>query len=296
MTISASSIYLVGLQSERSKTVMESLLGRWTTILQGVGSHTELDWTNITYPDILQGINTLKGEGKAPTTLNNYIAVIKGVSKEAWKLELLSTRQYTNIKDIKRVAGSRTNKGVLLSKEDLRRLISSCVEDNTVLGARDSAIIALSYGAGLRRSESASLSLQDYNPSKQTVCMLGKGNKQMVNTLNDSTVEVVNNYLKVRGNKKGYLFLRGRRGNTLQEEGITDQAIYNMIVARCANLGLGKVSPHSLRKSFVTHLLENGEDLFTVADLARHADVSTTKGYDLRGDCVRVAAAKSLNF
>lgn len=296
MNNTASEIYLLSLQSESSKVAMTSFLNKWATMLQGVSSHNKLDWLTLSYTSILEAVTTLKNQGKAPSTINNYLAAIKGAAKEAWKKEELTTRQYQYIKDIKRITGSRTNKGVALSKEQLRGLITTCHEENTKRGCRDAAIIALSYGAGLRRSEAANLSLEDYSRKDKTIRILGKGNKEEVSTLNTSTISILEEWISVRGNTKGSLFLRSRRGDNLENKSVTDQAIYDMVVARCKQAGLGKVSPHSLRKSFATQLLENGEDLFIVQDLMRHANIATTKTYDLRGKGVRVTAAQNLIF
>lgn len=290
-----SNIYLLSLPSSRSKVAMSSFLNKWAITLQGVKSHESLDWSSIKYTDILKGLESIK-VGKAPTTLNNYLAAIKGAAKQAWMQEYLSTRQYQSIKDIKRIQGERVSKGRALTKVEMKQLVDYCSKQGTVLGHRDAALIAISYGAGLRRSETASLTLEDYNSSEGLIRIQGKGNKQKVNPLGNSTTKLVNDWLKVRGSKRGNLFTRGKKGNKLQDVGITDQTVYDTIIGRCKDAGLGKITAHDLRKTFITHLLDNNEDLFTVCSLARHSSVDTTRSYDLRDNSVKEKAGRSLSF
>lgn len=287
-------IYLLSLQSEASRTVMSSRLNIVAKLLQGKSSHRELDWSSISYQTVLGLISKMKAEGKSPSTVNNYLAAVKGGAKEAWRTKDLNVEDYQHIKEVKRIRGKRSEKGRSLSVEELHKLVD--FDDTDYITIRDSAIIALSYGAGLRRSETANLELSDINLVEGSVRIMGKGNKEEVNTLSDKILSILQCWLDVRGNKSGKLFLRVNKGNKITEGGISAQAIYNIVKQRQVAAGIDDISTHDLRRSFVTNLLDSGEDVFTVQKLARHADVATTQVYDRRNRSVQDAAAKRLAF
>jgi integrase/recombinase XerD len=288
------SVYLLSLQSQASKRVMASRLNITAKMLQGKSSHDAINWSEVNYQVVLGLVATMKAEGKSPTTINSYIAAVKGASKEAWRGKELDIESYQHLKEIKRVRGSRSDKGRSLTVEELRKLVD--FDSNDYITIRDSAIIALSYGGGLRRSETANLKLSDIDMSNGTVSLVGKGNKASTNSLSDKTLEILGQWIKVRGSKEGKLFLRVNKGNKLTGSGISDQSVYNIVKQRQVAAGIEGISTHDLRRSFVTNLLESGEDVFTVQKLARHADVATTQVYDKRNRSVQDSAAKRLAF
>lgn len=287
-------IYLLSLQSDKSRVVMKSRLNIIASMLQGCPSHSDLRWGEIDYTVILSLTSKLKEQGKTPDTINSYIAAIKGAANQAWKKKVLSTDDYQHIKETKRVRGSRSDKGRSLSLEELRKLVDFSPDDYITI--RDSAIIALSYAGGLRRSETANLMLSDIDMSDGKVRVLGKGNKQNINTLSGKSLDILNEWLKVRGDKEGKLFLRVLKGNKMTTNGISDQSIYNIVKQRQVAAGLESISTHDLRRSFVTNLLEAGEDIFTVQKLARHTNVATTQVYDKRSRDIQDKAARRLIF
>lgn len=144
---------------------------------------------------------------------------------------------------------------------------------------RDLALAELLYGSGLRISEALALNVRDCDPASGVVRVLGKGGKERLAPLSDMSVRVLEAYMAVRGelNATGAetaLFL-GARGGRLQRR----QA--NRILEKlAAAAGLPQsISPHGLRHSFATHLLENGADLRGVQELLGHSRLATTQRY-----------------
>lgn len=290
-----SNIYLISLQSKTSRVTMASLLNKVAGRLQKGTTHETFDWSKINYQSVMELMNIMKEEGKHPDTINTYLAAIKGVAKESWRSKLLDVESYQFIKEIKRMKGSRSTKGRSLEVKELRSMIKVC-DDNTLIGLRDAAIIGLVYGAGLRRQEAADLQISNIDLNKGTVHVLGKGNKERINTLGGKSLTLLKSYLKIRGTQQGSLFVRGKKGNKLTTLPISDQSIYDIVVKRYKQAGLSKLSPHDLRRSYATNLLENDEDVFTVMKLLGHSSVNTTKTYDKRSDVVKDIAARRLPF
>jgi len=90
------------------------------------------------------------------------------------------------------------------------------------------------------------------------------------------------------------LFVRILKGGEITLLPITDKTVYNIVVRRYKECGLKSLTPHDLRRTFATVLLEQGEDLFIVQDLMDHASIETTKRYDKRGEQEKVVAGKAL--
>ena len=287
-------IYLLSLQSKVSKTCMVSRFNIIADKLQGVSSHRELDWSKVNYVSVLSLIQSMTEEGKSPSTVNTYLSAIKGGANAAWKESVLSVEDYQRIKDVKRVKGVRSDKGISLTTQEVKALITTC--DGSVSSLRDSALLALTYSAGLRREEVAKLDISAIDMIEESVTIMGKGNKQVTNPINSSAVVVLQKWIKVRGKGKGGLFPRIRKGGNISTECISGQGVGDLVIKRAKTIGLVRLSSHDLRRSFCTNLLEAGEDLFTVSSLMRHASLSTTQIYDKRSNIVKKQAAKRLSF
>ena len=145
---------------------------------------------------------------------------------------------------------------------------------------RDKAMLELAYGAGLRVSEWTSVQVRDVHLDERLVRVLGKGNKERLVPFGRSAAAAVVIYLRElrprleRGAGKGVLFLNAR-GQPLSRMGA-----WTILRKHVKAAGIDKtVTPHTLRHSFATHLLEGGADLRAVQEMLGHADVSTTQVY-----------------
>jgi integrase/recombinase XerD len=168
-----------------------------------------------------------------------------------------------------------------LSVEQVTRLLGQ-PDASTTAGVRDRAVLETLYGAGLRVSELVGLDVDDLDLEEGSLRVLGKGSKERDVPLGRYGREAVSAYLtRVRPaiateRSRSALFLN-LRGGRLTRQGVTD------ILARHAEMaGMGRrVSPHVLRHSFATHLLEGGADVRVVQELLGHASVATTQVYTL---------------
>lgn len=166
-----------------------------------------------------------------------------------------------------------------LSFEDVEKLLKE-PDTSYPLGLRDSAMIELLYATGVRVSELISLTINDINLEVGYIISMGKGFKQRIIPLGEEASLRLKNYLEtsrpllIKGKDINELFVN-RRGYKM-----TRQGFWKIIKKYAKAAGIAKeVSPHSLRHSFATHLLEGGADLRSVQKMLGHADISTTQIY-----------------
>lgn len=147
------------------------------------------------------------------------------------------------------------------------------------LGYRDKAILELFYSSGLRLAELASLKLDSINQTEGTVRVLGKRNKERIVPVGAKALESVNQYIekernKIAGLKHDYLFVNRDGGS------ITPRSIARIVKWYLQKVSEGaKVSPHTIRHTFATHLLNRGADLRAIQEMLGHASLSTTQKY-----------------
>lgn len=191
-----------------------------------------------------------------------------------------------------------------LSEDEMTRLLAAPQTDHP-LGRRDRAILELFYASGLRLGELASLRLDDVNLSAKMVRVLGKGGKQRLVPFNGSTAVAIRSYLKDRQMLVHGLPARGQRtrgrGDSidrvkrrhLKHEEADDPLFVNYRGTRLGSRSIDRlvrryvavcstrlgVSPHAIRHSFATHLLQRGADLRAIQELLGHARLSTTQRY-----------------
>jgi integrase/recombinase XerD len=166
----------------------------------------------------------------------------------------------------------------VLSVEEIDRMVGS-IDLSTPNGHRNRAIIETLYGCGLRVSELVTLRLTDIHRKEGFVKVTGKGNKQRLVPIGTMTLKEIDNYLDRRRSMpvvkdQNILFLN-RRGRKL-----TRVTIFNIIRETAAAAGIKKnISPHTLRHSFATHLVEGGADLRAVQEMLGHESITTTEIY-----------------
>ncbi len=167
----------------------------------------------------------------------------------------------------------------VLSLEEVEALFS-VPDTSTPSGYRDKTMLEVLYATGLRVSELVNLRINNLNLELGLIKVLGKGNKERIIPLGDYALEYLKNYLQkvrplfVNQNSKDYVFL-GRLGNPL-----TRQRFWQIIKNYAKKVGLeDKISPHVLRHSFATHLLQGGANLRALQMLLGHNSLSTTQIY-----------------
>jgi integrase/recombinase XerD len=170
-----------------------------------------------------------------------------------------------------------------ISVEEVEALLAAAGADETPRAVRDRALLELLYGCGARISEAVGLDVDELDLDSGTVRLVGKGSKERVVPLGSYAREAVQAYLvrarpalAAAGKGSPALFLNARGGR------LSRQSAWTVLRAAAARAGITReVSPHTLRHSFATHLLDGGADVRVVQELLGHASVTTTQVYTL---------------
>ena len=312
--------YLASLGSKDSRRVQKTALDQIANALSNgaIKNCLIFPWEKLDYGTV-NAIKAWLDSKYAPSTVNRYLCAVRRVIKEAWRHQLITAEEYQRATDVQSVTSTRLPTGRELENYEIRGLINSCLsdEDNPPLGIRDAAIISLMYSSGLRRAEVVALDLSDLNLSKGELRVIGKRNKERKAYLAKGAVRAVKKWIEIRGIEPGPLFysvnkggniIRFRKERLSAEEKklgkkpkklvarLSDQTIYHVIDKRSKQAGLiSKTTPHDMRRTFVSDLLDGGVDLATVSKMAGHDDTNTTKRYDRRSSKVMQDAVEKLD-
>jgi len=141
-------------------------------------------------------------------------------------------------------------------------------------GRRDHALVELLYATGIRVAECCGLDCADLDRSQGTVRVLGKGDKERIVPVGETALEAVDTYLAVRGQTRGPLFTNRRGGR------LTPRSVQRIVGREARAIGTSRrVTPHTLRHTFATHMLGEGADLRLIQELLGHSRLSTTQRY-----------------
>jgi integrase len=215
------------------------------------------------------------------------------VLKEAWRLGLMSAEDCARTCDLAPVRGTTLPAGRALGRGELLALFAAC---KGPLGARDAALMAVCYGSGLRRAEAVALDLDDFDPEAGAIHVRhGKGDKARTVYATNGGLEALKAWAIVRGPEAGPLFVAVTSGKALTSRRLTDGAVLKAFASLARKAGVADFTPHDLRRSYVSDLLDAGADLATVAKLAGHANTNTTARYDRRTEATKRRAAEMLH-
>ncbi len=277
-------VYLARLAPRSRKTMRQALEVIAEIVSGGVANASTLSWNALRYQHTA-AIRAHLADRYASATANKMLAALRGVLREAWRLGQLTAEDLQRASDFMPVRGKTLSRGRILHSGEIATLMSVCAQDANPSGIRDAALLAVLYGAGIRRGEIVALDLADYDQQKGLLFIrAGKGNCDRLAHMALGTIEALNDWLELRGSEAGALFWPVLKGGKLQARRVSYQGVLHILQRRSKEAGLKAFSPHDLRRTFVSHLLDAGVDLSTVQRLAGHASVQTTVRYDLRGE------------
>lgn len=254
-----------------------------------------LDWSGLRYQHT-SAVRAILAELYAPATANKMLCALRGVLKEAWRLGQVGAEEYRRAADLGSIRGETVPAGRELPSGQLDALMETCQRDPSPAGPRDAAIIGLMYSAGLRRAEVVALDLADYRAESKQLVVRGKGRKERIVHLIDGAEAALLDWLEARGTSSGPLFWPVNKGGKVVKRRLTTQAVYNLLSKRAGEVGITQASPHDLRRTFVSNLLDKGADISTVAKMAGHANVQTTARYDRRPEEAKRKASELLHL
>ncbi|MEA3435745.1 MAG: site-specific tyrosine recombinase XerD, partial [Thermodesulfobacteriota bacterium] len=233
------------------------------------------DISNADTPVILKHLIAMRNSGLGARSRARHLVTIRGFYRFLVQEKILK-HDPTRLIDLPK---SGLKLPDVLSVEDVRLLLS-IPDTNTPAGSRDAAMLELLYAAGLRVSELINLKLQDVNMEAGFVRVFGKGSKERVVPIGLFAKKKIDDYLKtsrpliLKSIASRYLFV-ARAGKPM-----TRQGFWKLLKRHALKAGFNKkITPHSLRHSFASHLLEGGADLRAVQLMLGHVDISTTQIY-----------------
>jgi len=238
----------------------------------------KLLFTDIDRTFIQAFIKKLSLSGISDKTLQRKVASIKSLYRY---LSYTNQIKY-NISDL--ISSPKISKRLphFLSISEVELLMKEPDLSN-FKGLRDRAILELFYSTGIRISEMINIKIEDIESKKKLIKILGKGGKERYVILGKEALNSLHNYLKIRvkmlSNKENLSYLYPSL-NKVRTKHISYKTMYNIVKKYLRKISNNeKLSPHSLRHSFATHLLENGADIMSVKDLLGHKDLSSTQIY-----------------
>lgn len=288
-------LYLAQLAPNSRRAVRNDLSRIAEMLSHGEADHAGIPWHRLRYEHVA-AIRQRLTERYLPSSANRMLSSLRGVLRESWNLGLLSAEEYQRAISIKAVKGSRLPAGRALTAGEIRTLFHTCAADNRPAGVRDAALLAVLYGAGVRRAEAVQLNVEDFQPETGEVRVRsGKGNKDRLTYVQGLGCTAVEVWLDVRGADSGPLFLPIHRSGKIQRRRMREQSVYDVLKRRAETAGVLPFSPHDLRRTFAGDLLDAGADISTVQQLLGHASVTTTQRYDRRGEATKRRAAGLLH-
>lgn len=272
MDIQYLSEYLEYLEVEKglAQNTLEAYRRDLTAFLDFCKSRGVSDIADIERTDLNSFILKLREDNYNPTSVTRKVASLRGFFK--W----FCANEYGTKNPAQTLEQPKLPKHLpkVMTVEELNQILSSDLTEE------ESLIVELLYGCGLRVSELVNLQLNNIDIKSKYIQCYGKGSKERIVPFGEKAKNALKKYLKVRD----LIILKNKLGDNkilfLKDDGkqITRQDVYNFIKKQGEKIHK-HISPHTLRHSFATHLLENGADLRVVQELLGHSDVSTTQLY-----------------
>ena len=289
-------VYLSQLKQSSRRPQKQALDLVASLLTSGSADCLALNWSAVRYQHTA-AVRARLLDRYAPATANRILSAIRGVLEQTWLLGQISAEDYQRAARLAPVIGETLPAGRELLAEEIASLIQNCIEDRSPIGIRDAAIISILFGAGLRREEITTLNLDDYDPENAKLVVRGKRSKQRITYLVAGAVAALTGWLEIRGKDTGPLFLSVKGGRHLRHgRRLSPQSIYYLLKIRAKKAGVKPFTPHDLRRTFVSRLLDSGVDIAIVAKMAGHSNIQTTARYDRRPEEAKRRAANLLQI
>lgn len=253
-----------------------------------------LPWHEVRYQHAAAVRSWLAGT-VAPATANTYLAALRGVMKECWRLGYIDGEAWQRIADVEPVRGQRMLTGRALDGGELKALFDNMADSDSLTARRDAAAMALMYSSGgIRRSELVALDLSDFDAESGRLVVRGKGNKERAVYLTNGAADALADWLAVRGDEPGPLLRTVMKDRATIGGRMSASTVAQLCRRRAEAAGVKAFSPHDLRRTSISDLLDLTGDLSLVSELAGHSNPATTRRYDRRPEARRQRAAQTL--
>lgn len=277
-------VYLGSLAPGSEPTMKRSLNLVAELLTNGQGDYLTLNWASLRYKHTA-AIRAALMKNYEPATVNRVLSALRRVLKEALRLELMSAADYARAVDIQSVKARKELRGRALSQDEIDSLMRVCFEDYTPAGFRDAALVAILRGAGLRRAEVVKLDLKDFNNDDGEIKVRsGKGRVDRTLYLSSSAAASVNEWIEIRNRAAGPLLCQVNKSGRVIQQRLTPQAVLFILQRRGEQANVESFSPHDLRRTFASDLIDADVDIPTVQMMLGHATPNQAIRYDRRGE------------
>lgn len=286
--------YISGLAPSGRRGIT-SLLNRSASILKRGADAAGYPWEQLNYASVAKVRAALLDDGYAVSSVNMALSALRGVAQTAFNLNCLEAETLARIRSVKRVSGDIQRKGRALDKSEICALFHAAKQHpQQVRRCRDTAIVLTLCGTGLRAGELVKLERRDYD-NGILIVRQGKGRKYREIHVADAVDKAIRAWLKVVANEPdAALFNRIQRNGKVASQPLTTTGLTGILAELQQTSGIARFTPHDMRRTFITRLLEQGVDINTVRQLAGHSDISTTTRYDYRGESMKISASRHI--
>ncbi len=256
------------------KKYSENTIKNYRYALKNFKNYIKKDYLKITKKDIVSYLEYEQKNGKEAKSIAHSLTVIRNFYKYLEIEQIIKNNPTDNITmpKIKKTLPD------ILTEKQVNDILDIKLCDK--YSYRNKAMLELVYSAGLRESELINLKVYDVNINNATIRVLGKGSKERIIPIGDYALKALEIYLNeyrsqlLKGKENDYLFLNSR-GNKMSR-----QAFFKIVKQIASEKGIkNNISPHTLRHSFATHMLEHGADLRSIQELLGHSNIRTTEIY-----------------
>ena len=236
-------------------------------------AYDTVDFNTVKTPQIRTWLAELTNKGLSQTTVNGKLTALKSFYRYQLKQEKIKINPTSGIVRLKQ----KKRLPIYVQERQIDNLLSETYDQNNFESFRDRTIIEFFYATGVRASELANLKVQDVNSYQKTVKISGKGSKERLVPLTETVLALLLSYQKLKTTTipqfSEYLFVN------LKNQPLTYQEVYKIVNHFLMQTPIDKRSPHVLRHTFATHLLNRGADLNAVKELLGHSSLAATQVY-----------------
>ena len=269
-------VHFLKIERQLATNTITSYQRDLTNYIDFINDSTAKSIDEITRQNIIAYLQVMKDEGKSSRTISRHISSIRSFHQFMLR-EKVTTNDPTVHIELPKIEQKLPR---VLSLDEVGKLIDA-PDLSKPQGVRDAALLELLYGTGMRVSELINLDVDHVQLTMGFVRVFGKGGKERIIPLGNKAIDACTKYIKVvrpkfiaKVDSQNALFVNMRGGR------LTRQGCWKLLKAHALSVNIQKkMTPHILRHSFATHLIENGADLRAVQEMLGHADISTTQIY-----------------